>query len=53
VAAASGTFYGRAMTTGDVYTVAGGGSSLASGIPARSALVYGPDGLAVDGPGTW
>jgi hypothetical protein len=51
VAAASGTFYGKAMTTGDIYTVAGGGSSLASGIPATSALVYGPAGLTVDGSG--
>jgi hypothetical protein len=51
VAAAPGTFYGKAMATGDIYTVAGGGSSLASGIPARTALVYGPDGLVVDGSG--
>lgn len=34
VAAASGTFYGQAMTAGDIYTVAGGGTSVATGAPA-------------------
>jgi trimeric autotransporter adhesin len=39
VAAANGTYYGQAMTAGDIYTVAGDGSSLASGDggPAVSA----------------
>ena len=40
IAAASGTFYSQAMTAGDIYTVAGGGSDYAhGGIPATSALL--------------
>ena len=35
VAARSGTFYGQAMTAGDIYTVAGDGGSGLAGNPAR------------------
>ncbi len=39
VAAASGTFYGQQMTAGDVYTIAGGGTSLGDGGPAVHAAM--------------
>jgi len=42
VAATSGTFYGQAMTAGNLYTVAGGGSrtgGMASGFPATQAAI--------------
>jgi hypothetical protein len=48
IAAATGTFYGQAMTAGDVYTIAGGGSSLGDGGPGPQALLQSPAGLAVD-----
>jgi trimeric autotransporter adhesin len=52
VAATSGTFYGQAMTAGDIYTVAGGGSDgLGDGGPATSAELSQPAGVAVDGAG--
>jgi trimeric autotransporter adhesin len=52
VAAATGTFYGRAMTAGDIYTVAGGGTDgLGDGGPATSAELAGPRGVAADGAG--
>jgi hypothetical protein len=51
IAAKSGTFYGQSMTAGDIYTVAGGGTSLANGIPAVGALVRHPEGVAVDAAG--
>jgi trimeric autotransporter adhesin len=51
VAAASGTFYGQAMTAGDIYTVAGGGASAADGVPATSASLAYPRGVAVDKSG--
>ena len=35
VAVSTGTFYGQAMTAGDIYTVAGGGTATGNGIPAR------------------
>jgi trimeric autotransporter adhesin len=53
VAATTGTFYGQAMTAGDIYTVAGdgiGGSS-GNGVPATGAQLGRPDGVAVDGAG--
>ncbi len=53
IAASTGTFYGRAMTVGDIYTVAGNGRSGFSGDggPATQAELYGPSGVAVDGAG--
>jgi sugar lactone lactonase YvrE len=52
VAHKTGTFYGQAMTAGDIYTVAGGGTGgLGDGGPATSAELSSPDGVAVDGTG--
>jgi hypothetical protein len=46
VAAATGTFYGHKMTRGDIYTIAGGGTSLANGVPPLSAMLGFGDSLA-------
>jgi hypothetical protein len=53
VAAATGSFYGRAMTAGDIYTVAGDGTDAFSGDggPATSAELSEPEGVVVDGAG--
>ena len=53
VAARTGTFYGQAMTAGDIYTVAGDGTQGYSGDggPATAARLHGPKGAAVDGAG--
>jgi hypothetical protein len=53
VAASAGSFYGLAMTTGDIYTVAGGGQDFGnvSGIPATSAALLNPSGVTVDSAG--
>jgi hypothetical protein len=50
VAATTGTFFGRAMTAGDIYTVAGGGGGDDGG-PALGAEIDDPDAVAVDGVG--
>jgi hypothetical protein len=53
VAARSGTFYGQAMTAGDIYTVSGGGTNgLGDGGPATSAQLYDPEGVAVGASGS-
>ena len=51
VAAHTGTFYGRAMTAGDIYTLAGGGAHLGDGGPATSARLLQPRNVSVDGAG--
>src|SRR5260370_11570755 len=53
VAARTGRFYGRAMTAGDIYTVAGTGTAGFSGDggPAAKAGLDLPAGVAVDGAG--
>jgi hypothetical protein len=53
VAATSGTFYGRPMTAGDIYTVAGDGTAGFSGDggPATRAELNGPFAVAVDAAG--
>jgi hypothetical protein len=53
VAASTGTFYGRAMTAGDIYTVAGDGTAGFSGDggPATSAALFSPSGVTVDRDG--
>jgi hypothetical protein len=50
VAAATDTFYGQAMTAGDIYTIAGNGTSgfAGQGGPATSAEFHRADGVTVD-----
>ena len=48
----SGTFYGQAMTTRDIYTIAGGGTGgLGDGGPATSAVLMQPGAVMVDTAG--
>ena len=53
VAVKNGTFYGQAMTAGDIYTVAGNGTGgfAGDGGPATSAELFGPEDVAADGAG--
>ena len=53
VAASTGTFYGQAMTAGNIYTVAGTGAAGYSGDggPAASAELNRPAGVATDAAG--
>ena len=53
LAETTGTFYGQAMTNGDVYTIAGNGTSGYSGDggPHSAAGLSNPDGLTVDSKG--
>jgi trimeric autotransporter adhesin len=53
VATATGTFYGQAMTAGNIYTIAGDGTSGYSGDggPATAAEVSYPDGISADSSG--
>jgi hypothetical protein len=53
VAASTGTFYGQAMTAGDIYTIAGGGTGgLGDGGPATNAVLSSPAGVTVEPSGT-
>ena len=53
VAAKTGTFYGQAMTVGDIYTIVGDGTAGYSGDlgPAAQAELDNPEGVAVDDAG--
>jgi ribulose-5-phosphate 4-epimerase/fuculose-1-phosphate aldolase len=53
VAETTGTFYGQAMTTGDIYTVAGNGTAelTGDGGPATAAGLANPMGITADGTG--
>ena len=52
VAAKTGTFYGQAMTAGDIYTIAGGGTGgLGDGGPATSGVLLQPGAVMVDAAG--
>jgi trimeric autotransporter adhesin len=53
VAARTGHFWGRHMTAGDIYTIAGDGMAGFSGDggPATSAELSGPDNVVLDGAG--
>jgi hypothetical protein len=52
LAVTNGSFYGQAMTAGDVYIAAGGGASLGDGGPATSALLSSPSSVAVSPTGS-
>jgi trimeric autotransporter adhesin len=50
IAASSGTYYGVAMTAGDIYVIAGNGTAgyAGNGGAATSAELFSPTGVAVD-----
>ena len=49
----TGTFYGQAMTAGDIYTVAGGGQGrVEDGGPATGARLLRPQGVAAGPAGS-
>jgi hypothetical protein len=52
MAVTDGTFYGRAMTAGDIYSVAGGGATLGDGGLATSARLGNPSDVAVTPAGS-
>jgi hypothetical protein len=52
VAASAGTFYGQAMTAGDIYVVGGGTTILGDGGPATAAQIGGLGGIAVTTSGS-
>jgi len=53
VAVKTGTFYGRAMIAGDIYTVAGNGTMgyFGDGGPATQAELFNPAGVALNKTG--
>ncbi|HEX3490008.1 MAG TPA: hypothetical protein VHU92_11710 [Streptosporangiaceae bacterium] len=51
VAEQTRTRYGQHMKAGDIYTVAGGGTSLANGAPALKSKLVNPCAVAVDSRG--
>ena len=53
VANTSGTHFGRSMTAGDIYTIAGNGTSgyLGNGAAATSAELSGPQAVSLDATG--
>ena len=53
LAAATGTFYGRPMTAGDIYTIAGNGTPgyTGDGVPATATGLYKPLRVMVDAAG--
>jgi sugar lactone lactonase YvrE len=51
VAERTGTFYGLKMTAGHIYEIAGGGTSLGDGGPARLAGLNSPKGVVFDRAG--
>ncbi len=53
VAARTGTFYARPMTAGDIYTIAGNGTTgfTGDGGPATSASLNQPVGIALTSTG--
>jgi hypothetical protein len=56
LAARTGTFYGRRMTAGDIYTIAGDGSGevtgITDGVPATGTAVASPYGVAIGSDGS-
>jgi trimeric autotransporter adhesin len=51
VADSTGTFYGQAMVSGDIYTVAGNGTSGDGGGPVASSQLDDPNGVSIDAQG--